>query len=101
MCLGIPMQVVSVAGTTAVCRGRDGEARVDIALVAPVAPGEWLLTFLGAARGRLEADDAGRIDQALAALAAIERGEPFDAAAYFPDLVDREPQLPEFLRGKS
>ena len=56
MCLGIPMQVVSVAGTTAVCRGRDGEARVDIALVAPVAPGEWLLTFLGAARGRLEGD---------------------------------------------
>jgi len=101
MCLGIPMQVVSVAGTTAVCRGRDGEARVDIALVAPVAPGEWLLTFLGAARGRLEADDAGRIDQALAALAAIERGEPFDAADFFPDLVDREPQLPEFLRGKS
>ena len=30
--------------------------------------------------------------------AAIERGEAFDARCYFPDLVDREPELPEFLR---
>jgi hydrogenase expression/formation protein HypC len=101
MCLGIPMQVVSVAGTTALCRGRDGETRIDILLVAPVAVGDWLLTFLGAARGRLEADEAGRIEQALGALEAVERGQPFDVAAFFPDLLDREPQLPEHLRGRS
>ena len=101
MCLGIPMQVLSVSGSMALCRGREGDVHIDIALVTPVEPGDWLLTFLGAARGHLEADDAGRIEQALGALAAIERGEPFDAAAFFPDLVDREPQLPDFLRGKT
>ncbi|MCX7056074.1 MAG: HypC/HybG/HupF family hydrogenase formation chaperone [Proteobacteria bacterium] len=101
MCLGIPMQVISVSETMALCRGPDGETLIDILLVTPVLPGDWLLTFLGAARGHLDADDAGRISQALGALAAIERGEPFDVATFFPDLVDREPQLPEFLRGKS
>jgi hydrogenase expression/formation protein HypC len=99
MCVGIPMQVVTVEGTTATCRGRLGPQAVDVQLVAPVAPGEWLLTFLGAARARLGADDASRIDQALDALAAIERGETVDVAAFFADLVDREPVLPAHLRG--
>jgi hydrogenase expression/formation protein HypC len=99
MCLGLPVQVISVEGHVAQCRGHDGDAVVaDVALVAPVSPGEWLLSFLGAARGRLEADEAARIGSALGALAAIERGEAFDARQFFPDLVDREPELPEFLR---
>ncbi len=101
MCLGIPVHVLSVAGSVARCLDRDAEVDIDISLVTPVVPGEWLLTFLGAARGHLDADEAARIGQALGALEAIERGEPFDAAKFFPDLVDREPQLPEFLRTKS
>jgi len=101
MCLGIPVRVVACEGTVARCEGRDGVVDVDVSLVAPVVPGEWLMTFLGAARGRLDADEAARIGQALGALEAIERGEPFDAAAFFPDLVNREPQLPDFLRDKS
>jgi hydrogenase expression/formation protein HypC len=99
MCLGIPMQVVEANGNVAVCRGRDGLATIDATLVAPVAIGEWLLTWLGSARSKLEAGDAARIDSALDALAAVERGET-DFAKYFPDLVDREPQLPEHLRTK-
>jgi hydrogenase expression/formation protein HypC len=101
MCLGIPVRVVACEGTVARCEGRDGVVDVDVSLVAPVVPGEWLMTFLGAARGRLDADEAARIGLALGALEAIERGEPFDAAAFFPDLVNREPQLPDFLRDKS
>lgn len=101
MCLGIPMQVVSLAGQAALCRGRNGEESIDVSLIGAVVPGEWLLTFLGAARGRLDEAEAECIERALAGLEAVERGEPFDAAAFFPDLVDREPQLPEFLRGKA
>jgi len=100
MCLGIPVQVMSVGGTFARCEGPDGALDVDVALVTPVVAGEWLLTFLGAARGRLDAEEAARITRALGALGAIERGEPIDVAAFFPDLVDREPQLPDFLKAK-
>jgi hydrogenase expression/formation protein HypC len=101
MCLGLPVEVLSVEGHAARCRAGDGAiVDVDVALVAPVVPGEWLLSFLGAARGRLEAEEAARIARALGALDAIGRGEPFDVRHYFPDLVDREPELPEFLRTK-
>ncbi|MBS0395175.1 MAG: HypC/HybG/HupF family hydrogenase formation chaperone [Proteobacteria bacterium] len=99
MCLGIPMQVQSVDGDIATCRGRGGEGRIDVALVAPVAAGDWLLTFLGAARSRIDAAEAMRIDRALAALEAIEAGGRVDVAEYFADLVGREPELPPHLRG--
>jgi hydrogenase expression/formation protein HypC len=99
MCLGIPMQVVAVEGVAATCRGRQGVQRIDVALLPPVAPGDWLLTFLGAARSRLEADEAARIDRALDALEAIEGGQQVDVASYFADLVAREPELPAHLRG--
>ena len=92
------MQVLAVEGDVATCRGRFGVQTVDAALVAPVAEGDWLLTFLGAARARLDADEATRIAPALHALDAIENGEPIDVAAYFDDLVARGPQLPEHLR---
>jgi hydrogenase expression/formation protein HypC len=101
MCLGIPMQVVAANGNAATCRGRLGSVLIDVSLLEPVLPGEWLLTWLGAARSRLEPEDAGRIDRALDALEAIGRGEPIDVAAYFPDLVGREPELPAHLRGRS
>jgi hydrogenase expression/formation protein HypC len=100
MCVGIPMEVLEVRGTVATCRGRQGTVTVDATLVAPVEPGEWVMTFLGAARAKLPADEAARIDRALDALDAIQRGELHDFSAYFPDLVDREPQLPEHLRAQ-
>ena len=99
MCLGIPMQVVTVEGVAARCRGRQGLVDIDVALVAPVAPGDWLLTFLGAARSLLAADDAASIDRALDALEAIERGQSVDVSQYFADLVARGPELPAHLRG--
>jgi hydrogenase expression/formation protein HypC len=99
MCLGIPMQVVAADGNAATCSGRSGTQCIDVSLLGPVVPGEWLLTFLGAARGRLDADEAAQIGRALDALESIERGEPLDVAAFFADLVERGPQLPEHLRG--
>lgn len=98
MCVGIPMEVIEVRGTLATCRGRNGTATIDAALVAPLVPGEWVMTFLGAARAKLSVDEAVRIGLALDALDAIQRGELTDLASFFPDLVDREPQLPEHLR---
>lgn len=97
MCLGIPVQVIESGEHFARCLGQGGqEVRVDLALVGPQAPSTWLMTFLDAAREVISADHARMVNDALAALQAAERGETnFDA--FFADL-DREPQLPEFLR---
>jgi len=47
----------------------------------------------------LSVEKATGIDRALDALEAIERGQPVDVAAYFADLIAREPELPAHLRG--
>jgi len=58
------------------------------------------MTFLGHAREHLTAEQAAQIDRALDALDAVQRGET-NLDAYFQDLIDREPQLPEHLRNKA
>lgn len=96
MCLGIPVQVIECGEHFARCSSRDGEVRLDISLVGQQPPGTWLLAFLGAAREVIAAERAAAIDAALSALAAAEGGAT-DFSAFFADL-DREPQLPDFLR---
>ena len=97
MCVGIPMQVLEPGAFWAECEGMGRRARIDMRLVGPQPAGTWLLTFLDAAREVIDADEALRIVQALSALEFAMRGEaPPDAL--FADLVDREPELPEFLR---
>lgn len=97
MCLGIPVQVIESGEHFARCLGRDGaEVRIDLALVGPQPPGTWLLTFLEAAREIIEPERAAAINAALAALSAAHDGAT-DFSAFFADL-DREPQLPDFLR---
>jgi len=98
MCLGIPFQVIECGEHFARCASRDGEVRIDISLVGEQPPGTWLLGFLGAAREVIPAERAAAIDAALSALAAAEGGAT-DFSAFFADL-DREPQLPDFLRMK-
>ncbi|MFO0584658.1 MAG: HypC/HybG/HupF family hydrogenase formation chaperone [Anaeromyxobacter sp.] len=100
MCLAVPMRVVSVAGPRATCEGRNGLVDVDTLLCGPVAPGDWVLTFLGGAREVVSAEEAARVDAALDALEAIRDGRPPDLDACFADLVGREPELPEHLRQK-
>ena len=96
MCLGIPVQVIECGEHFARCAGRHGEVRVDLSLVGQQLPGTWLLTFLEAAREVIDAERAAAINSALAALDAAHAGET-DFSAFFADL-DREPQLPDFLR---
>jgi hydrogenase expression/formation protein HypC len=91
------MQVVRAEPFQAWCKGADGEAMVDMRLVGAQPEGTWVLVFLGAAREVLEAERAEQIQAALLGLRDAMNGV-YDPAAAFADLVDREPQLPEFLR---
>lgn len=97
MCLGIPVQVLECGDHFAQGVDRHGQpCRIDIGLVGRQPAGTWLLTFLDAAREVIDAERAAAINAALDALAAAHAGET-DFSAFFADL-DREPQLPEFLR---
>lgn len=96
MCLGIPVQVLECGEHFARCAGRNGEVRIDLSLVGQQVPGTWLLTFLDAAREVIDAERAASINAALKALEAAQTGAT-DFSAFFADL-DREPQLPDFLR---
>lgn len=98
MCLGIPMQVIRCEGVFAVCQGRGQTRRLNISLLGEQPAGTWVLAHLDWAREALQADQAARIGDALDALESIMRGET-DIADKFADLIGREPQLPDFLRG--
>jgi len=97
MCIGIPMQVIEARGESAVCVYRGQQTLVDMMLVGEQAPGTWLLVFLDAAREVIGAEKAGQIADALEAMRLAMQGET-DINHLFADLVDREPELPEFLR---
>ena len=49
MCLGIPMQVVEVAGPFAWCEGRGRRERLNTILLEEVSPGDWVYAVLGQA----------------------------------------------------
>lgn len=96
MCLGIPMRILSVDGIAA--RATDGreEALIDLSLTGPVDPGDWVLTFLGAAREVISADEARLIADALDGLRSLMEGGGLGRA--FADLDTRTPQLPPHLQ---
>lgn len=101
MCLAIPMQVLHMEGSMAVCESKNGIERLDTLLTGPLAPGQWVLGFLGAAREVIDAERAGQVAGALQALQSLLQGDGSADAlirAGFADLVEREPQLPDFLR---
>lgn len=101
MCVGIPMQVLRCEETRALCRdGQGAESWIDLLLTGPQAEGTWLMTFMGAARGVLEADEAARSIAALDALQTLMQGGEADLDAAFADLIERGPQLPDFLKDK-
>jgi len=98
MCIGIPMRVIECNGMMARCAGRGSERWLDLALVGAQPTGTWLLAFIDSAREVLDASRAALINDALDALEAALDGAT-DVSAHFADLIEREPQLPEHLRG--
>ncbi|MDR2637575.1 MAG: HypC/HybG/HupF family hydrogenase formation chaperone [Zoogloeaceae bacterium] len=101
MCVGIPAQVVESGEWQARCRSRQGEIVLDMRLVGSQPVGTWVLAFLDTAREILDAERAAQIDAALDALDMLSNGTPLSATALdalFPDLAEREPQLPDFLK---
>jgi len=97
MCIGVPMKIVEPDAALAWCEGRGERARIDMRLVGELPAGAWVLAFQGSARRPMSAEEAMQTNAALDALEAALRGED-DFGAFFADLVDREPQLPEHLR---
>lgn len=95
MCLGVPMQIVSVDEHVAVCQSDDRRETVDLALTGPQPVGTWVLVFLGAAREVLDPESAEQITRALAGLRDIMSGG--DLGNAFHDLESREPTLPPHL----
>lgn len=98
MCVGIPMRVVAGEGAFALCEGRGERRRLNMLLVGEQPAGAWVLAFIDAAREIVDETEAARINDALDALEATLRGET-DLDRYFADLVEREPDLPEHLKG--
>ena len=99
MCIGIPMRVTRSHGLWADCEARGETQRVDMQIAGAQPPGTWVLVFQGSARRVLSAEEAAQTNAALDALDAVLAGTG-DLDAHFPDLVGREPQLPEHLKGK-
>ncbi|MES9855504.1 MAG: HypC/HybG/HupF family hydrogenase formation chaperone [Sedimenticola sp.] len=87
MCIGLPMQIIEQYEHTARCRGRDGERVISTLLVGPQERGAWVLNSLGHAREVISKADALKIEDALAAVEAVMRGEEVDVDSYFPDLA--------------
>lgn len=97
MCMGIPMQVIEMRGTHALCEADGKQELVDMILVGEQASGTWILNFLGGAREILSPENATQIRFALAAVNEVMNGD-HQIDHLFADLVDREPQLPDHLR---
>lgn len=68
MRIGVPMKVLAVRGTNALCMEGGTLDTVDLSEIGPQPVGSWVLTFLGHARSALTEPEASRITHALAAL---------------------------------
>ena len=97
MCIGIPMQVVELHDESASCVYRGQESMIDMMLVGPQPVGTWLQVFLGTAREVLSEQKAKQITDALDAMRLAMQGDN-RIDHFFSDLIDREPQLPDFLK---
>ena len=99
MCLAVPMKVVRAGENQAWCLDRDGlEVSVDTMLTGPALPGQWLMVFLGASREVVDEAHAAQVLSAVNALEAALGGNNDAIELAFADLINREPQLPDFLR---
>lgn len=95
MCLGIPMVVVEGDDMQALVERRGEQRRVSMLLVGEQPVGSIVLVHIDSAVRVLDEAEAKLIDDGLDGVAAALEGKPFEHL--FADLVDREPQLPDFL----
>lgn len=89
MCLGVPMQVIETGFGVARCRSLEGLHNIDMSLVSDVAPGDWVMTFLGSAREVISEEVARKSQNALLALELVMRGET-EIDHLFQDLLDED-----------
>lgn len=99
MCIGVPMIVVEGDEFAAQCERRGEVRRVSMLLVGAVPAGSPVLVHCDSAVRVLTDAEARQIDDALDGVAAALAGQPFEHL--FADLIDREPELPAFLRARS
>ena len=100
MCIGIPMQVIETGEGRSLCRARDGDHMIDMSLVGVVEPGQWVMVQFATAREVISEEAARKSADAITALEMVMRGEG-GFEHLFADLIDREPELPEFLRAQT
>ena len=100
MCIGVPMQIFERGTGSARCEGRGVAETLNLMLVGEQPVGTWVLAFRGTAMRVMSSAEARETNAALDALDAVLAGSG-DIDAHFADLVDREPALPEHLKGHS
>jgi len=98
MCIGVPMQIIESQGLVAICRNdeENRHEKVDMSLLGEQPEGTWVLVFMGAGREVIAPEALEQTLQARKAMAAALKGESVDE--FFADLVNREPELPDFLK---
>ncbi len=90
------MQIEDSNGIVGMAREDDALVPVDLSLTGPVSPGTWVLTFLGAAREVIDAEEAQKVLAALDGLRAVMAGGSTGDA--FADLEETGPRLPPHLQ---
>ena len=102
MGVGLPMQVLEMHGTHALCEADGQTELIDMILVGDQVQGTWILNFLGAAREILPPESVNQMRQALSSLQAVNQiSDPqVQLDELFADLIGREPPLPEHLRAQ-
>lgn len=96
MCLGIPVQLLAVEGIRGEVVQDGAPGLVDLSLTPEARVGDWVLSFLGAAREVLTPEAAAQILAALEGLRGLMEGRGLGDA--FADLEARPPQLPPHLQ---
>jgi len=97
MCIGLPMRVIEAGDDFVLVEGRGERRRVSLLLLGPLAVGTPLLVHVDTAVRTLDEAEVPLLERALDGLQAVLDGESPDA--YFADLIERTPELPEHLRG--
>ena len=103
MCIALPMKILEAHEGWALCEGMGERRRIDLSLVGAQPVGAWVLVFLDAAREVVTEARAKDVENALTALNLALSGEadPASLDALFPDLANREPELPDFLKNNA